>query len=232
MLCYSAAFSQKSQADSLARQQSYLSAKQTYEKTISGNAKVFNGVEYVNPLAKKRVNGHPNFANDDWQEGVLSYDGQLYENVALQYNLLLNKVLVENVQSHATIELNNVMIDYFQLDNHTFVRLPGGIEGEPNEMLFDQLYNGSVKVYVKRYKTIKETPDQKVMVTEFLDKRKIYLFKDGQYFSISNKKSALNAFEAQKTEMKKLLSQQHINFRTTPELAMVVMGQYYDQQLK
>jgi hypothetical protein len=85
---------------------------------------------------------------------------------------------------------------------------------------------------VKRYKTIKETADQKVMFTEFLEKRKFYLFKDGRYFNITNKKSALDAFEAQKTEMKKLLSQQNIHFRTTPELALTVMGTYYDQQLK
>ena len=232
LLCYSAAFSQKSQADSLAWQQAYLLSKQTYQNTLSGNSKVFNGVEYVNPLAKKRVMGHPNFISDDWQDGLLSFDGQLYENVALQYNLLLNKVLIENVQSHATIELRNEMVDYFQIDNHTFVGLAGAIEGESKDMFFDRLYNGVVKVYVKRYKTIKETADQKVMVTEFLEKRKFYLFKDGRYINITNKKSALNAFEAQKTAMKKLLSQQNINFRTTPELALVTMATYYDKQLK
>jgi hypothetical protein len=223
------AFSQVPKADSIARHNSVLVALQTYQNAISGNAKVFNGVDYVNPLAKKRVKGHPNFESEDWTEGFIVYENQLYENVALQYNLLLNKVLIENVQSHTTIELSNNLIGRFGINGHIFVQLPSGIDAEPQDTFYDVLYDGGVKVYVKRYKTIKETPDQKVMVTEFLEKRKIYLFKDGRYIAINNKKSALNAFEVHKQEMKKTLSQNRLNFRAMPELSMIALGQRYDE---
>jgi hypothetical protein len=228
-LSYTAAFSQASKTDSIARHNSVLVALQTYQNAISGNAKVFNGVDYVNPLAKKRVKGHPNFESEDWMEGFILYEGQLYENVALQYNLLLNKVLIENVQSHATIELSNNLIGRFGINGHTFVQLPSGIDAEPQDMFYDLLYDGGVKVYVKRFKTIKETPDQKVMVTEFLEKRKLYLFKEGRYIAINNKKAALNAFEDHKQEMKKTLSQNRLSFRAMPELSMIALGQRYDE---
>lgn len=229
LITYSAAWSQTSQADSIASIKSIIANQENYQNAIAGNAKVFSGVEFVDPMAKKRTNGHANFMSEDWQQGFIVFNGQRYDNVDLQYNVFLNKVLIENVQSHATIELDNKRIDAFGISEHIFIKPATPVPGEPSESFFDLLYDDGIKVLVRRYKTIIETPEQKVMITQFLDKQKIYLFKDGQYISISNKKSALNAFAENKSEMKKFLSQQRINFRSNPELAMVAMSQHFNQ---
>jgi len=37
--------------------------------------------------------GHPYFESDDWVEGTVHYDGDLYEGVAILYDLVSEKVV-------------------------------------------------------------------------------------------------------------------------------------------
>ena len=227
------AYGQPAGVDTLARSNAIYLTKQAYQSAIAGNSQVFNGIDYIDPLQKKKLNGTPYFLNDEWQEGFVFYGDQLFENVSLRYNLFLNKLLIEHVQSHATIEMILEKIKYFGISNHTFVWLSNSTtQSDVKEGFYEVLYSGKTKVYARRYKTIKEVADQKVMVTEFLDKRKLYLFKDEQYFAITNKGSALNAFGEDKSEIKKFLSQEKLNFRSDPESALVAIANYYDDLKK
>jgi len=230
MICSSIAYGQLSAADSVLRSNSIHQAKEIYKTAIAGNAQVFNGVEYIDPLQKKKLDGIPYFLNDEWQDGFVFYGDQLYEDVSLRYDLFLNKLLIEHIQSHATIELIIERIKYFGIGNHTFVWLADS--GDFKEGFHEILYSGNVKVYTKRYKNITEVIDQKVMVTKFLDKTKLFLYKDGQYVAIINKSSALNAFGEDKPAIKKFISQMKINFRSDPEMALTAMAKYYDELKK
>jgi hypothetical protein len=219
--------------DTLTRSNAIYVTKQVYQSAIAGNSQVFNGIDHIDPLQKKKLNGTPYFLSEEWQEGFVFYDNQLYENASLRYNLFLDKLLIEHVQSHATIEMINEKIKYFGISNHTFVWLSNSTaQSDIKEGFYEVLSSGNTKVYARRYKTIKEVADQKVMVTEFLDKRKLYLFKDKQYFTITNKGSALNAFGDDKSEIKKFLSQEKLNFRSDPEGALVAIANYYDDLKK
>lgn len=230
IICSSSAFGQGPRSDTLAHHNAILLTKKIYQSIIGGNATVFNGIEYIDPLHKKTLNGNACFLTDEWQEGFLFYDDQFYEQVSLQYNLFLNKVIIEHIQSHASIELINDKIKYFGIGNHIFVRLSALPEqSEIKEGFYDVLADGDTKVYVRRYKTIKEVAGQKIMVTEFLDKTRLFLFKDEQYTAITNKHSALNAFGKNKPELKKFLAQEKINFRSNPEIAMIALASHYDE---
>lgn len=233
LLCSSFSYSQSTATDTIARNNAIYLSKRSYQSAILGNSHVFNGVEYIDPFQRKKLDGNPYFLTDEWQEGFLFYDGQLYENVSLRYNLFQNKLLIEHVQSHVTIELIIEKVKYFGIANHKFVWLSGSSDqSDFREGFHDLLYSGNTKVYARRYKTINEVIDQKTMVTRFADKAKLFLFKDGQYLAINNKNSALNAFGEEKSELKKFLSEENINFKSNPEIALVAMASYYDDLKK
>ncbi len=220
-------------SDTLARSNAIYLAKQIYQSAIFSNSQVFNGVEYIDPFQKKKLDGNPYFLNNDWQDGFVVYENQLYENLSLRYNLFQNKLLIEHNQSHATIELFNEKIKSFGISRHIFVWLTSAADqSEIKEGFYDLLYSGTVKVYARRYKTMSEVIDPKIIVTKFVDKTKLFLFKNDQYFSITNKNSALNAFGEVKIEIKKFLSHQKINFRSDPEMALTAMARYYDELKK
>jgi len=232
IICSSNSYGQVSRADTLARNNAIYLAKQAYQSGLSGDALVFNGVEYIEPLQTTKLEGNPYFLSDDWMDGFVFYDGELYENVFLRYDIFQNKLVIDHVQTHTTIELIVEKIKYFGLADHTFTWLANDQEGILKEGFYDLLYSGNVKVFAKRSKTVIENTDGKVLVTRLKDKTKLFLFKNGKYYAVSNKRSALNVFGYAKPEIKRFLSREKFNFRSAPEITLVAIGKYYDELKK
>lgn len=219
-------FGQLNPADSMALAGAIQNTQLIYHQTLRGNAPVYNGIEYIDPFAKKRLKGHPYFLSDDWLNGSIQYDSRTYESVSLRYNLYSNKVLIDHELTHAVIELINEKIHSFTLEGNRFVRLQAN--GVLREGFYQLLYDGKSRVYVRRSKTIKETVDQKEMITEFGERTRRYLVMNGQAFAVTNKKSALHLFGEHRAEVRNHLSDNHIRFRSSPDKALVVMAMYYD----
>jgi hypothetical protein len=227
-ICYG----QRLNNDSLARQNAIQVAKMHHQKTIAGNSQVFNGVEYIDPLNDKKQIGHPYYFNDDWEEGFVHYDGQLYEHVLLRYNLLEDNVLIDHSQTHATIKLFVEKIKYFGINNHTFVWVERDPENIIHEGFYELLYANKSKVIARRYKTTIDIAEEKVMEVKFVDKTKLILFKEEKYYAITNKSSVLNAFGESRSQIKRFLSQNKINFRADSEAALIAIANYYDELKK
>lgn len=222
-------FGQELTTGTLAREGAIETAKLNYQKAIAGNSQLFNGMEYVDPLDNKKQIGHPYYFNDDWEEGFVYYDGQLYEHVLLRYNILEDNLLIDHAQSHATIKMNIEKIKYFGINKHTFVWLESDPGNTIEEGFYDLLYSDKSKVYARRYKTTIDIAEEKVMEVKFVDKIKLFLVRGDKYYTITNKNSALNAFGDFKSQMKKFISQDKINFRSDLEAALIAMTAYYDE---
>lgn len=210
--------------DSVIRQASINSAIKLYDQTLSENSNLYNGNEFLDPFDRQLLNGHAYFITDDWQEGFIYYDGQLYENVSLKYDIFRNKVIVEHPKSHQEIELISEKIKYFGLKDQFFVQLQS-----PTVGFYARIYDGGVKVYAMHYKTTQDNLTTKTKTIEFLTKQKLYVFKDGVYYLVNSKGSALAVFKDQKNELKKMLSQENISFKKNKEYALKRIGQYVDQ---
>ncbi len=226
-------YSQLNMTDSLARYQAILSAKQKYQKVISGNSHAYNGEEYVSPIKEKKEIGDPYYFDYDWLEGIVYYDNQLYEDLALRYDIHQDKLLVEYSQGYESIELIKERINYFKINGHTFVRLsPTSDQPDVKEGFYDILFDGNLKIYVRRYKTILEIMDQQIMKVEYINKSKLFLFKDKRFFVINKKNDAFNALAEHKSEIKRFLSKENIRFKSNPELTLVAIANYYDHLKK
>ncbi len=178
----------------------------------------------MDPFERQLLDGHAYFLTDDWQEGFIHYDGQLYENVLLKYDLFRNKVIVEHPESHQEIELISEQIKYFGLGDQFFVRLQ-----LPPVGFYARIYDGDVKVYAFHYKTTQDNLTTKTKTTEFLTKRKLYIFKDATYHLVNSKGSALSVLKEEKSELKKMLNQENISFEKNKEVALRKMGERFDQ---
>lgn len=232
IITYSNCFGQGLNTDTLARDNAIAAAKLQYQKTIAGNSQLFNGVEYFDPLNSKKQIGHPYYSSDDWEEGFVHYDGQLYEHIFLRYNILEDNIVIDHIQSHATIKLIVEKIKYFGINNHTFIWL----ESDPDHVItkgfYDLLYTNKSKVIARRYKATIENAGEKVMEATFVNKTKLFLFKDEKYYSITKKNSVLQAFGEYKPQIKKFLSGSKISFRSDPEAALIAIAGYYDNLKK
>lgn len=224
---------QLSKVDSLMLHQSIYAARQKYNEAIGGNSHVYNGPEYVSPVQQKKVIGDPYYFDYDWQEGSVHFSDHLYENVSLRYDLLKDNLLLEFSQGYESIELITNRIKYFVIHDHTFVRLsPSAGQSTMEEGFYDLVYDGQSKVVVKRYKVIKEITDQGIMTVEYIEKRKLFLQQGERFIPIRVKRDALNAFAANKTELRKFLAREKIHFKSDPEMALAAMATVNDQLQK
>lgn len=217
-------FGQAPKPDSLVLSSSRQFLTQLYDQNLGENTRLYNGIEFIDPFQRKVIEGFPYFVMDDWQDGSIFYDGQLYENIPLLFDIYQSRVLVDHPKSHAKIELITEKIKYFTISDKYFVHLES-----PSAGFYQELYGGETKVYALHYKTIQEKIGEKTMITELVTKRRLYILRDGTYHTITSKKSALNVLKEHKSELNKLLGQEKISFKNDKEHALTRMGYYFDQ---
>jgi hypothetical protein len=210
--------------DSVILQSSIHSVIRLYDQTLNENSHLYNGNEFIDPFERQSLNGHAYFLTDDWLEGFIYYDGQYYENIPLKYDLFRSRIIVEHPKSHQQIELIPEKIKYFGLRDQFFVRLQS-----PTVGFYARIYDGEVKIYALHYKTTQDNLTTKTKTTEFITKRKLYIFKNNVYYLVNSKGSALTVFKEEKSELKKMLNQENISFKKNKEFALKRMGEYVDQ---
>jgi hypothetical protein len=206
-------------------------AKNTYEETTKSYSRLYNGKEYIEFKKNMPEIGTLFFHSDEWEEGRVLYDGELYENVLMRFDLLTEKLVVEH-KGYGEIELISEKINYFEIVGHTFIRQVDqpGAKSLITPGFYDLIYEGNTRVLVKRWKVTEERVEtQFSMILTFKEKNAIYIFKAGKYYPVSRKSSVLKVFDDQKSALKKFISKNHIKYRGNREDALVKIAGHYDE---
>src|SRR5258706_8102277 len=150
-------FSQTDQSDSSLYQQSIQNVIEVYYKSVGENSHLYNGSEYV-PY-NYQGNKNPYFETGTLQNAAIGYDGVVYNNVPLAYDIYKEEVIINKYNQNFRIKLVNDKITWFSVLDHTFIRI---VRDSSNSALpvtgfYDKLYSGTVTVLAKRKKKIEET---------------------------------------------------------------------------
>ncbi len=179
-------------------------ARQYYDSTIAGSARIYNGTEYYLKEVQDNDVGFAYYLSPDWTKGTVTYDGVRYPSAYLLYDLVSEKVVVENPYTSSRIELVSDKVSEFTMANHSFVRLVDNSSsvGLPHSGFYEVLYDGKSKVFVKHSKEIVKKLENGAEKRKFNDARKYFIFSRGQYYAVSSKSSVLNVFRDRKTELR------------------------------
>jgi hypothetical protein len=85
---------------------------------INPDSRLFNGREYIRNGTPAK--GFPFFESDSLQLGSLSYDGILYRDIALEYDMVSDQLLIHNFAGDALISLVPEKITFFSIARHHF----------------------------------------------------------------------------------------------------------------
>jgi len=95
-----------------------------YYKSIGENAHLYNGAEYMlYTLYDKEDSKNLYFMSIFLQNGSVFYDGSLYADVPLTYDLLHDELVTTRYKQNYRIRLNADKVGYFDLAGHHFVRV-------------------------------------------------------------------------------------------------------------
>jgi hypothetical protein len=223
--CYSQTINPDTSFLALSRKKSI----ELYTRATQNQSKLYNGSDYI--IYQPKDEEHPYFEVDDWTYGSIVYDGDLYENVALMYDINIDKVITEHNRGNS-IKLLDEKIQRFSILNHTFVRLNGDDSTKISAGFYDQLYGGASKVIAKHVKTYQESLDQGEIIPRFEESTQYYIIKNDVYFPVKSKGSVLKVFDDRKQEIKDFVKKNRISFKANREEAIARMAEFYDTQKK
>jgi hypothetical protein len=192
-------------------------AIQSYHDFMGNQALVYNGIEHSDYQVMK---GHPYFEAEGVRKGSVIYDGILYDDMPMLYDLVRDQVVIYNF-SGDPISLSGERVKVFTLPGHLFINSPTGY--------YDLLCSGTVTLLCKRIKIIEESIVDLSIVYTALEKDRFYIIKGGVHYPVGNLNSLLALLKDKRKEIRQDLRKKKIKYRKDPERALVSAVQYYNQ---
>jgi len=204
-------------------------AASVYFNSLNEQSGIYRGVEYTG-FPYKLNNGHQYFETQFPVKGSVYYDGILYNDIPMWYDLVKNQIIVQYIDEFSEIKLHNELVDYFSIYDHHFVHL--GRDKIGNNVLsdgfYDLVYVGRTQVLVKRSKETLKEVSTGFALTILKQKNEFYLIKEGVYLPVKTQSSVLNALGSKQKEIQEFLRKSNVKFRKDPENAIVRMVRYHD----
>ena len=223
-------FSSKAQqafADTAFHETAVNNAINQYHRSRGEQSALYNGVQHIgySPL----IEGHAYYESQEWKKGWINYNGVVYTNVLLKYDLLKDEVVIQYFDGFHAVSLLSEYVKQFYLPGHTFVRIERDSISKLPSGFYEKLNAGAISTFIKKTKNIKEDIESRQIKRSFIDVDFYYALKNGIYYPINNQRSMLNLVGNKQKEIKKYLRKNKIKFRKTPELAIVKIAEYYNQ---
>ena len=122
------------------------------------------------------------------QNGTVFYDGTLYENVPLLYDIVSQEIVINRYNSDERMKLLNEKIKHFTFDGYRFENI-FSVEGKDENVsstIYEIMSEGRAGVLAKRIKRIKnglkaEDP------TSFVEEDELYIRKGKNLYAIDSK---------------------------------------------
>jgi len=197
---------------------------------IGDESRLYNGKEYHGDYPG--ITGSANF-NDaaDWSLGNVFYDGYLYKNVKIQYDLYKDLIVIPAYSSYLKISLINQKLTGFDIFGHHFIYIQNNpaIDGTVHSGIYDELYSGKIHVLCKRSKSIQQDHGTNAITTYFVYSADYYIFKNNHYFTVSGKGDFLDVLKDKKKELQQFIRTNKLKFnKSGKENAMAKVAEYYD----
>lgn len=192
-----------------------------YYRTNAGDySAIYNGKIAV-PYSKQRYANHPYWEVEYYRTGTLSYEGRIYADVQLRYDLYLKEITLLTPEKEVGVIVDNRKVDYFLLNDVRFV--PNEKKGftlilhQGNKLLLTS------EIQCKYGKDeVKETKN----FTHFNIKETYTLTVDGVTHEVKNRNSFIKHFPAYKKQLKKYAKDHHLNFSFRKRQSLTALAKY------
>lgn len=213
--------------DSSFFQKAVSNARARFTQNIGINSALYQGAAYDHYW--NRVSGSPFFLSDQMVEGKVFYNGSLYENIPLAYDMVKDLLVTKTFAKNADMSLVSEGVDYFFINTHEFVRLvkSRSEKSVPVTGFYERLYNGEVQVFLKMEKKIKQLQKAEDNLTGFVEYDAYYVQKEGLFYEITGEADLVTVFKDQRVEIRKFVNRRDMSYKKDPAKVIVQTAAYY-----
>ena len=197
-----------------------------FSNEIGENAHLYTGKEYA--PAERGVRGHPFFNSAQMEKNDIFYDGTLYTNIPLIFDIVRQEIVINRYDGFTRMKLLNEKVKYFTFAGHRFenLLLAEGKNENTASGIYDVVFDGKAKVLVKRFKRIKsalkaEDPPSYVQEDEF------FIVRGNTLYPVDSKGSLFQAFNDQKELIKAFARKNRFRLKKNIEKEIILATAYY-----
>ncbi|HRI22663.1 MAG TPA: hypothetical protein PLA68_17000 [Panacibacter sp.] len=223
-------YGQTSYADSLNYINALNNAKALYTRFINPSTGLYNGSEYADHSYEIKQ-GSLFFEPGEFVNGSVVYDGILYENVRLLYDLVDERIIIKDPFAIYKLALINERLSEFTIADHKFVKLAedDSLHSIINDGFYEVLFSGTNTVYKKQKKKIEEELSVSEGVKKSVVTTKLYfILKDKRFYSVNTKGALLSVFKNHRNDVQQFMRKNKLNFRNNRQNTIVQVTAYYD----
>jgi len=197
-------------------------------KSQKGTSPIFNGRVY-NAHPKFKDNKHAYFQSHQYTTGSVVYDGILYAELSLKYDILRDELVLLHDNQIDGIVLQPAAVDSFFIHGYQFIHIKPEIPHQGIEVgYYNLLYKGeNLSLLVKRAKEVTEKIDQQIekMIGE---KETYYLLKNSIYHPIKGKNDLLKLLRRTDDKNQAHIKTNQLNFGKDFEHAVLSIVRFND----
>lgn len=209
--------------DSASLHRSIAMLQQYVRDELRPDSRLYNGYEYIRNGTPAK--GFPFFDSDGLQNAQLAYDGILYRDIPLEYDLALDEVVIPDYTGKTLISLISEKVDHFSIGSHEFRYIPAQRENpasrSPSPGFYEVLLtSGQVSLLARREKKL-VFPSNREDPAGYEQQNFYFLRKDGQFYYVDGKASLLDALKDKKDALKKYIRENKLRFKKQLETALI-----------
>jgi len=167
-----------------------------------------------------RLINHPYLIDERFAKARLSYRGIIYPDVLLRLDLNRSELVIQS-PGFLNIVLFPEDVEFAELHNQTVIYFQrNNLPGCPPTGYYILLYSGKCEVLKRQTAALMLANTQQRSTSEFYyDISTLnYLYKDGVYHTIRNKRGLLKILYPHKRELKRFISANKLRFRQNSDL--------------
>lgn len=216
--------------DSLISDSGYTAAVQQYHATVFPEPGLYRGPQYADydfTIQK----GQPFFGADSLRIGSVWYNGVLYKDRLMAFDIVKDQLVVAGPANIYKIALLMDLVDSFRLDGQQFIRVrDSAAPAAMRKGYFDRIYQGRLELEKRDTKVVHEnlmiTPDNvRLFILESID---YYLKKGARYYAVNTKRELYDALPDRKSDIRRLLRKSKLSWRNDKEQLLLQVAALYD----
>jgi hypothetical protein len=198
-------------------------------QTLAGHeSRLYNGIRRT-PYDPKMI-GSAFFPADSPMIASVYYDGMYFDNVAMQFDLYRQELVVLHFSQFRFSLLPEKTIS-FSVAGHHFVH--HGINQADRKLVppgfYDHLYDGHSAILAHRFVFITKKVTNDIILT-FVPKTEFYVRRHGVFVSCNNRRAAFRLFGQSGKQVRRHLQSKKIRFKKNFETALVESFRFLDGQ--
>ncbi|MBC7904954.1 MAG: hypothetical protein H7Y27_16120 [Gemmatimonadaceae bacterium] len=200
-----------------------------YNAAMKENLYIYNGAAYTGSYRKG--NGHAYFLTDQAITGTVDFEGIRYVGIAMQYDLILGELVVNDYSKNFSLKPDPSKISSFTLDHHRFVHLAGNTSGSgfPGDGYYEELFSGrrsSVYARFKKQAVEPSRPDEPLKYFEYVN---YYILKDGSFSEISSQNAMIKAYRDKEKQVRDFIQSANLNYKKNNSVTLIKLAEFYEQ---